>query len=1084
MRDLTKHILSAWGFEARGRLLWSLLLGLVGMGVHQFAPIEIFGGATFQLGAIFSLVSAIVLGPAAGALAAALAVVPMFLEGNLGYALLLIAEATAVGWGVQRRLAPLTADLLFWAAGAPLLLAWMALSGGGWSFEAWLPAIHAPINGAVCVVVADLLLLLWTLRVPGPRRLASEHRMPLRRHLVPWLALVTLIPILGAGLFTGRERAREAAAEQEQKLRLGSEGVARTLENVLTEQLRAVASAAQDLALSPTSDPERLGARLEAVRLTYETLSTLLVTDAGGRALAGAPREKDGVLWWNDSVAHRDYFTVPMRTSEPYVSDVFLGAGFAENAIVGLSAPILGVADGAPAGVVEASVDARKLQLLALPFADPELELVVIDRDQRVLFGLGREFYEPLVELPEPELLRAMGGGEAGRLRWTPSRDSASAQLSTALWRPVPSAGWKVIGIMPALRADQAAAMVYVRYALGMLVAVVLTSLFASAIAMRVTKPLERLVQALRRVEADSMPAAMPETGSTAPREVAELIDDFSAMAGRLKGSYAQLRQSLEEREALNLELEGLLSDLDGRVQERTRELTLSRRKAVDLQRQFRGLLDDIEAVICEFDLESGRFTFVSRRIGEIIGYLPEVWYQGHISWPQALPKEARLSVLRKIRRAVKSESSYALEHPILTASGERKWLRHVGRILEGPDGGRVLRCLMLDITASRQAQQDQLRQRQLESVGTLAGGIAHDFNNLLTTVLGNLSLARLEVEEGGETADILEALDQIDAAGADAQRLTYQLMTFARGGQPIRRRCRFEDIVEDLEASADPRVSREVVLAHDLPDISADRRQIAQVLAELVRNAEQSTPTGGTVRVEAEYEDFRRQPGPARPPGDSLRVRVADTGIGMSEEVLEKVFDPYFTTREEGRGFGLATAYSIITNHEGHIVIESAVGEGTTVTFWLPAIGLEDEVSREITLAAGRAKTGRLLLMDDEPSVRLVAGRMLERLGWEVTSTADGSQAIEQYRQAQEAGARFDAVLTDLSVPGGMGGAATMKELLRLDPKVRAVVCSGYSNDPVMASYREHGFVGVLTKPFSMVDLRDGLAEAMEKPL
>ena len=245
-------------------------------------------------------------------------------------------------------------------------------------------------------------------------------------------------------------------------------------------------------------------------------------------------------------------------------------------------------------------MDVRELQRYVRPLAPSAGRLVVIDRDQRVLFGLGENRQRPLEPLEQgglSELLRERKNG--GELHMSlggstgDTTDGTDGESSYAVWRPVPVAGWTVVGEIPSHASDLAAAKVYLGYASGLLLAVVLTSLFATAIALRITGPIERLVLALRDVEADSLPA-VPEAQSTAPREVVELVDSFGAMAGRLGQSYQQLRQSLDERQALNWELEQLLGDLDRRVRERTAELVASRREALELQRLYRGLLDDI----------------------------------------------------------------------------------------------------------------------------------------------------------------------------------------------------------------------------------------------------------------------------------------------------------------------------------------------------------------------------------------------------------------------------------------------------------------------------------------------------------
>ncbi|MEM1181400.1 MAG: ATP-binding protein [Acidobacteriota bacterium] len=1054
-----------------GKLFWIGVLGAIGFAANEFLTVPVYSGAAFRFGSIFVLLTAISLGPRAGVAAALLASWPFIADGEVHLAVLSVLEAITVGYLAHRRFMPLTADLIFWAFGSPLILGWTARAEGLFTAGSWVPALHAPVNGALCAVVADVLLSMWTTRIPGPQRLTTEHRQPLRWQLVHWLAFITLVPMLVVGLSVGRERAQEKVAESEAALRLNVGQVADQLQALIAENLRAVEAIGRELTLEPTDDSASLIARLEARRQTYRAVSTYLVADRDGLLIAGAPETRNGVKWWTDSVADRQYFQVPRQTGQSLVSDVFLGAGYSRTAIIGLSAPVFEADGRTVRQVVEGSVDVRELQRRVRPavFAG---KIDVVDRDLKSLFGLGESQKKPLDAFAHPDLASAISSQIAGDARLGPKEE-------VVIWRPVPVAGWTVVGQMPSRSADLAAARVYVSYASGMLLAVLLTSVFATAIALRLTGPLERLAASLSRVDAGTR-LEVPDAGSTAPKEVADLVDSFDDMAGRLDESYRELRESLDARENLNAELEGLLGDLDKRVRERTAELATSRRRALEMQRLYRGLLDDIEAIVCEYDLHRKRFTFVSQRSGDILGYPPEAWYENRVFWLRLLPKEERLSIVGEMRRVTREGGKYAFEHPVTTASGRRIYLRNVGRVLTSDDGTRLLRCVMLDVTVAKQVQEDQVRRRQLEAVGTLAGGIAHDFNNLLTTVLGNLSLARMEVEEGGDPSELL---DQIDLAGQDARRLSHQLLTFARGGQPILKACNLTRRLRELA-----RVQHPVQVAVDVPDglprVLADRQQLRQVIHELLRNAEQAMPGGGVVEITAHQEDIAEGNELPLSPGPFVAFTVRDTGEGVPADLMSRVFDPYFTTKEEGRGFGLAATYSIVKSHGGHISFHSVRDQGTAVTVWLPAaVDVPEEPAPE-PQPKEPAAAGRLLLMDDESSVRLVASRMLGRLGWDVTATADGQEALDAYAAALRSGKRFDMVFTDLTVPGGMGGAETMSRLLELDPKVRAVVCSGYSNDPVMAQYRDHGFVGVMTKPFTLQDLRRILDQAVREPL
>jgi CheY-like chemotaxis protein len=242
-------------------------------------------------------------------------------------------------------------------------------------------------------------------------------------------------------------------------------------------------------------------------------------------------------------------------------------------------------------------------------------------------------------------------------------------------------------------------------------------------------------------------------------------------------------------------------------------------------------------------------------------------------------------------------------------------------------------------------------------------------------------------------------------------------------------------------------------------------------VLNNLVINASQAMPGGGTMRITAENRTLSEDSGLPLAPGPYVRFSVRDQGGGIPEEHCSRIFDPYFTTKSTGSGLGLATAYSIIKRHRGHIGVQSTAGEGSTFFFFVPA--LPDRAPACPTKAEGvRGGNGEVLLMDDDRAVRLVGSQMLEHLGFSVSCTSDGREAVERYREAFAQGRPYRFVILDLTVPGGTGGREALRELLALDPQVRAIVSSGYSNDPVMAEARAHGFLGVLRKPFTIEQL------------
>lgn len=380
----------------------------------------------------------------------------------------------------------------------------------------------------------------------------------------------------------------------------------------------------------------------------------------------------------------------------------------------------------------------------------------------------------------------------------------------------------------------------------------------------------------------------------------------------------------------------------------------------------------------------------------------------------------------------------------------------------------------------SARLEAELARSARLESLGVLAGGIAHDFNNLLTVILGNISLVILghKVEAEDETF-----LRESERAGLRARDLTQQLLTFAKGGAPVRSAVLLPDIVREATGFAlhGSRVRGDFDFAQNLWTAHVDRGQISQVVHNIAINAVHAMPTGGALRLALCNEEVREGSGLPLAAGRYLKLSIRDTGIGISPEHLSRIFDPYFTTKQQGSGLGLATVYSIIRKHGGHITVESQLGRGTTFHIWLPATTDAPEAGASAAAAAiGSKLSGRVLVMDDEAPVREVASAMLRRLGLEVATAPDGEAAVRMAREARDGGRPFALVILDLTVPDAMGGKDALVVLREIDPAVRAIVCSGYSDDPVVANYREHGFQGRVPKPYEFAQLAKVLNEVL----
>lgn len=385
------------------------------------------------------------------------------------------------------------------------------------------------------------------------------------------------------------------------------------------------------------------------------------------------------------------------------------------------------------------------------------------------------------------------------------------------------------------------------------------------------------------------------------------------------------------------------------------------------------------------------------------------------------------------------------------------------------------------DITEKRRIEQELAKAEKIESLGILAGGIAHDFNNILTAILGNISFAKTFMD-GADRA--FARLSEAEKACVRARGLTQQLLTFSRGGAPVRAPSSMTELIRETAGFALGGSNVECVFHfdQDLWPADVDQGQISQVINNLVINADQAMPAGGTITISGENHVVDDEPGRAflpLPPGRYVKIAIADQGTGIPQQQLGRIFDPFFSTKQRGTGLGLAVTYSIIKKHDGHIEVESEPGQGTTISIFLPASdAVPDEKKKEA--ATPEPVKGKILLMDDEDAVRELVAAALHEMGFTIETAEDGAKAIKIYQQAMAAGEPFDVVILDLTVRGGMGGRQTIKSLLKIDPKVRAIVTSGYSTDPVMAEYREYGFKGVLTKPFRPRDLARVISQVM----
>jgi two-component system cell cycle sensor histidine kinase/response regulator CckA len=465
---------------------------------------------------------------------------------------------------------------------------------------------------------------------------------------------------------------------------------------------------------------------------------------------------------------------------------------------------------------------------------------------------------------------------------------------------------------------------------------------------------------------------------------------------------------------------------------------------------------------------------FANRKIIELTGYSPEeITTKPFIEF---VHPDDRQMVAERYRQRLKGEDIpdiYAFR--IVGKSGHIKWVELSAASITW-EGRPATLNFVTDVTARKRLEEEEQRVSKLESVGVLAGGIAHDFNNILTAILGNISLARMEA---GPDSEILESLEQAEKASLRAKELTQQLLTFSKGGAPVKKLKSLRELLRDTAGFAlrGSNVKCRYSIPADLWHAEIDAGQISQAIHNMVLNAQQAMPGGGDIELRAENmaltEKLSLGKGLPLKEGNYLRIAVTDHGNGIPEEYLDKIFDPFFTTKHTGSGLGLATSFSIARNHGGHLSVESEIGSGSTFYLYLPAssetAAPKRDKKEEIRPVAG----AKILVMDDEQGVREVAGRILKHIGYEdIEFAANGAEAVSLYKAAMESGQPFSVVILDLTIAGGMGGREAIKRLLDVDPGVKAIVCSGYTDQSVMAEYKEYGFSGMITKPYTLKEL------------
>ena len=502
---------------------------------------------------------------------------------------------------------------------------------------------------------------------------------------------------------------------------------------------------------------------------------------------------------------------------------------------------------------------------------------------------------------------------------------------------------------------------------------------------------------------------------------------------------------------------------------------------------RFRETVELLPSVVLEMDLDF-RITYTNNRGLDLFGLDQADFDRGINAMAYVHPDDRE-----QIRKAFdKLRATGRIDPAVIRAlaGGEAEVTAVVNSapIYQGEQVTGVRTCLT-DITAQRKMEEELFNARQLESLATLAGGIAHDYNNLLAVILGNLSLAQTEA---GTSETVGQWLAEAETASLRAKELTARLLTFTPSGAPSPEACEIQSLLTDVVAStlpSDQPIDCTLSSPPDLWPAYIDPEQCRSLFSSVLSNAAEAVAGDGEIRIAAENVNIDSPAEPQLAAGKYLKVAITDNGGGIHPDILIKIFDPYFSTKErgaqKGMGLGLTVAQSIANRHGGRIIVESEPANGTTAMIYLPAFEEEKTEAVETTPAPpaslpAQKRKPRVLVMDDESMIRELLHNLLDRLGYEAESTVEGKEAVNCYREADEKGVPFDLVLLDLTNKIGMDGATAMRQILDINPGAVGIVASGYAHDPILGKPREYGFSGAIGKPYSLHDLKRLLADVL----